>query len=425
MVPLGTATHAELPSISGAWRRSIERFRWDDRHRRLAAHPTLARCTRADVRRIAAAADEVEIKAGEHLVHRGAIGYWFFLLADGRHVGHEAILGFGPQRRSVVAAGDVRAFVIGRRALLSLVYDVRGLQEGLFPGLTEAEVVRTIRELRDEGTSAWRRLRKPVPPIDGTVHAALVPPRPGRRVGADAAGFASLVGTIVSGTKERTATPRPALSVPMSRRARLAVASVVVVLTVAVGTLWHPGPVVVRPGAPVDITGDVTITGAPTTPVNGRYLVLVVEYERPALAGLMLARLRRQRTLRPDEYLPSGTTAEAAHRQAGAAYRRSRRTAWSLHERPGASVRFRPRPIGGASAGLAYALLLEDLLSPEDLARGRTIAVTGVLDEEGSVLDVAYVEEKVEAARRAGADVVLTPARVRDFDLAVQSLLRS
>ena len=65
--------------------------------------------------------------------------------------------------------------------------------------------------------------------------------------------------------------------------------------------------------------------------------------------------------------------------------------------------------IGGPSAGLAWALGLYDLLTPGDLANGRTIAVTGALGIDGTVFPIGAPSEKVAAASDAGATVLILP----------------
>jgi PDZ domain-containing protein len=65
--------------------------------------------------------------------------------------------------------------------------------------------------------------------------------------------------------------------------------------------------------------------------------------------------------------------------------------------------------IGGPSAGLMWAIGLYELLTPGDLTDGRTIAGTGTIDTEGNVGPIGGIEDKVVAAERAGADVVLAP----------------
>jgi PDZ domain-containing protein len=65
--------------------------------------------------------------------------------------------------------------------------------------------------------------------------------------------------------------------------------------------------------------------------------------------------------------------------------------------------------IAGPSAGLMWALGFYDLLTPEDLTAGKTIAGTGAIDRDGKVYPIGGVAEKLVAAQRAGADVFLVP----------------
>lgn len=65
--------------------------------------------------------------------------------------------------------------------------------------------------------------------------------------------------------------------------------------------------------------------------------------------------------------------------------------------------------IGGPSAGLMWALGLYDLLTPGDLADGRTIAGTGAIALDGTVAPIAGIGEKLAAAADAGASVFLVP----------------
>lgn len=74
-------------------------------------------------------------------------------------------------------------------------------------------------------------------------------------------------------------------------------------------------------------------------------------------------------------------------------------------------VEFRERPVGGPSAGLAYALAIVDLLDPDDLAGGRTIAATGTVDANGNVGPVAGLSGKAASAREAGAEILLVASQ--------------
>jgi len=65
--------------------------------------------------------------------------------------------------------------------------------------------------------------------------------------------------------------------------------------------------------------------------------------------------------------------------------------------------------IGGPSAGLMWALGLYDLLTPGDLTGGRTIAGTGQIAVDGTVIPIAGIQEKISAAADAGATVFLVP----------------
>ena len=65
--------------------------------------------------------------------------------------------------------------------------------------------------------------------------------------------------------------------------------------------------------------------------------------------------------------------------------------------------------VSGPSAGLAFTLGLLDVLSPGSLTGGQHIAATGTMDLNGGVGPVGGVHQKVVAARRAGATLMLVP----------------
>lgn len=80
-------------------------------------------------------------------------------------------------------------------------------------------------------------------------------------------------------------------------------------------------------------------------------------------------------------------------------------------------VRFAERNVGGPSAGLAYALLVSDLLGNGDLANGRTVAATGEIGIDGDVGPVSGMASKLRSAEDAEADVFLVPSgAVADLD---------
>lgn len=67
--------------------------------------------------------------------------------------------------------------------------------------------------------------------------------------------------------------------------------------------------------------------------------------------------------------------------------------------------------IGGPSAGLMFSLTCYQMLTHEDLARGRKIAGTGTIDEEGNVGIIGGIDKKVVAASRQHAQVFFAPTQ--------------
>lgn len=75
--------------------------------------------------------------------------------------------------------------------------------------------------------------------------------------------------------------------------------------------------------------------------------------------------------------------------------------------------------IGGPSAGLMFTLEIINALTEEDLTRGRRIAGTGTIDDEGNVGPIGGMRQKTFGAIDAGADYLLAPAL--NFDEAVDA----
>lgn len=65
--------------------------------------------------------------------------------------------------------------------------------------------------------------------------------------------------------------------------------------------------------------------------------------------------------------------------------------------------------VGGPSAGLAYALLIADMLDPGDFAGGKTVAASGTISADGSVGPVGGLNQKAEAAEAGDADILVVP----------------
>lgn len=116
---------------------------------------------------------------------------------------------------------------------------------------------------------------------------------------------------------------------PGSRRAGLLVWALVgLVILVAVGLLYRPPLLVIAPGDTFAVGPDVTINGAPVTPLNGTYLAATVTLERQTALGTLLSAVRPDReVVRASAVLPAGVPPQEYFRQQHALYEQSRRLA--------------------------------------------------------------------------------------------------
>jgi Lon-like protease len=64
---------------------------------------------------------------------------------------------------------------------------------------------------------------------------------------------------------------------------------------------------------------------------------------------------------------------------------------------------------GGPSGGLAFAIGIIELLTSENILQGKSVAVTGTIDNAGKVGSIGGVAEKILAAKKAGATLILIP----------------
>ncbi len=72
--------------------------------------------------------------------------------------------------------------------------------------------------------------------------------------------------------------------------------------------------------------------------------------------------------------------------------------------------------VGGPSAGLMMALNVYNNLIPEDITNSMVVAGTGTIEIDGSVGPVGGIKQKIIAAKRAGAELILVP--VANFEEA-------
>lgn len=66
--------------------------------------------------------------------------------------------------------------------------------------------------------------------------------------------------------------------------------------------------------------------------------------------------------------------------------------------------------IGGPSAGLIFSLAVYDTLTPGSLTEDGAVAGTGTIDDAGTVGPIGGIEQKIAAARDAGAGLFLVPS---------------
>ncbi len=78
--------------------------------------------------------------------------------------------------------------------------------------------------------------------------------------------------------------------------------------------------------------------------------------------------------------------------------------------------------IGGPSAGLAFTLTLIDELTPGELTGGRSVAVTGTIELDGTVGPIGGLRQKASAVAQAGVDVFIVPEAQGEADIAAARL---
>lgn len=72
-------------------------------------------------------------------------------------------------------------------------------------------------------------------------------------------------------------------------------------------------------------------------------------------------------------------------------------------------ISFSTQGVGGPSAGLMFTLTIYDQLSDKDLLKGRKVAGTGTISENGKVGDIGGAYLKVKAAADSGATIFFVP----------------
>jgi hypothetical protein len=394
--------------------------------RELARIPAFAACTPRELKRIAKWGDLTQVEAGHVIVREGHSDWWWFAVVSGRvtltsearpngelgpgeQFGETAILGLRPQPATATAAETTVLFVLGPRYVLTLLSKSRGFRRALFPEVEAENFAEFGRRMHAEGEAEWRRIAA----AHGQPAVVIPPPRSVPRAADQVPGRALTLAEAVRALAQIPDPPAPAS--PPARQPRrlrwwLTGAAVGVAGAAVLLIAYHPPRLVLRAGRPIDVLADVRITGATTYHPSGHYLMLWIKADQPNLAGLLSAWASGRPTVatHPEEqaadtragreqYLDSQATAiRVAVQAAGVDPRR-------------VAVHIRDRGFTGPSAGLVYALAIEDLLTPGDQTQGRTIGVTGGLLRDGSVEPIGWLALKARGAEDDHATLLVVP----------------
>lgn len=370
--------------------------RRDTKVNRLRGHHLLTKCSHAELRRLSTHFDEVHLHAGDTLLESTPLARWLFLIDEGRvevidEHGRVGTLGPGDtcglsalnlrdrQTTTARALTDVVAFAATGRDLLGLVAEIPSLSSGPLGAFLPPPSPPAPRPPRPTASPRPRPRPQPIRP-----YHPRTPPAPG-----------------------------PVARMRRSRRKVWAIIGGCLAVAVVVASQYHPPVLLLSPGPVIDITNDVTISGAAVHAPNGRYLLTSVRVSRPSLLEMGFLGFRGQVEVVP---LRNGNDDRDTLRRKGQEqFRASRLDAARAGARSAGvdagkiDVRFRDRDIIGPSAGLIYALLVNDLLTSGDLSAGRAIAATGTIDGDGGIGLVTGIAEKAAALRRVGATLLLLP----------------
>ena len=86
-------------------------------------------------------------------------------------------------------------------------------------------------------------------------------------------------------------------------------------------------------------------------------------------------------------------------------------------------IEFAMKKVGGPSAGLAFSIALIARLQSPELIAGRSIAVTGTINESGDVGGIGGLDQKLISAAKAGARLAIFPqTNCRDLTIDVPGI---
>jgi len=188
---------------------------------------------------------------------------------------------------------------------------------------------------------------------------------------------------------------------------------------------------IVLPGDAQNIFNKIiTIKNQKTYPATGRIDLMSIRVTNPNnwIIGpeVMYSWLKADEAVYPRAAIyPPGATQESETKKAKADMTNSQGNAATaalsflrLHSEYGVAandlhiknISFDVKKTGGPSGGMIFALGVIELLTEKDLLHGRHIAGTGTISTDGQVGPIGGINEKIQAAYKAGATLFLAPA---------------
>ncbi len=188
---------------------------------------------------------------------------------------------------------------------------------------------------------------------------------------------------------------------------------------------------IVLPGQAQNIFNKlITIKNQKSYPANGRIDLMSIRVTNPDswIIGpeIIYSWIKADEAVYPRSAIyPPGTTQKSEDKKAKADMVNSQDNAKTaalsflrLHPEYGVTVddlhikniSFDVKKTGGPSGGLIFAIGVIELLTQKDLLQGRHIAGTGTITTDGKVGPIGGINQKILAARKAGATLFLAPA---------------
>lgn len=189
--------------------------------------------------------------------------------------------------------------------------------------------------------------------------------------------------------------------------------------------------VIILPGQAQNIFNKlITIKDQKSYPANGRIDLMSIRVTNPNswIIGpeILYSWIKADEAVYPRSAIyPPGTTQKSEDKKAKADMVNSQDNAKTaalsflrLHPEFGVpandlhikNITFDVKKTGGPSGGMIFAIGVIELLTQKDLLQGRHIAGTGTITTDGKVGPIGGINEKILAARKAGATLFLAPA---------------